>query len=70
MYDLLLATCYRVETESLLNHLLLEWQRRLPKLGIPRLTAGTIRINLLPFLENVEIASWTILGLHCKLDAR
>ena len=35
-----------METESLLNHLLLEWQRRVPKLGIPRLTAGTLRINV------------------------
>ena len=39
----------------------LEWQLRLPKLGIPRLTAGTIRIDVLSFLENLEITSWTTL---------
>ena len=59
VYDLLFATCYRVETESLLNHLLVGWQRRVPKLGIPRLTAATIRINVLSFPKNEEITSWT-----------
>ena len=61
MYDLLCATYYRVETESLLNHLLFEWQRRVPKFEIPRLTAGAIRITVLSFLENEEITSWTTL---------
>ena len=61
MYVLLFATCYRVETESLLNRWLLEWQRRVRQLRIPRLTAGTIRMNVLSFLENEEITSWTAL---------
>ena len=59
VYDLLVATCYPVDTKSLLNHLLLGWQRRVPKLGMTRLTAGTIRISVLSFLENEEITSWT-----------
>ena len=67
MQDLLFATRYRVETESLLNHLLLGWQRRGPKLGIPRLTAGMIRINVLNnFLDyNVRIHEQ---GIHLRID--